>query len=232
MFKKVLMATTFLCFITGTAVADGFYVRGEAGVSVADIDAKGKKFDSESTGYVLGFGLGYDKDLNFGLVQSRGTDNVRVEGLLNFSQHDYTAAFFNGKVALNSDIDTFSFMPSVYYDAKSLHVYKNNDMTVYPYVGGGLGFAYHNVNDTEGSFKHYKVSVSNGDNVDFAWHVGAGLRADVNKNWSVSAGWRYVNLGEVETGSTMKVSKYKFKVKKSEADLDAHQFMASVTYKF
>ena len=59
-----------------------------------------------------------------------------------------------------------------------------------PYLGAGVGFSYMNW-DYRGGLGNYS-----NDDVRFAYALMAGLSYDVNSNWTVDAGYRFLNVPE------------------------------------
>lgn len=80
-----------------------------------------------------------------------------------------------------------------------------------PYVGAGLGTAYlkYNVNGGEAKKTVYNL----------AWQAMAGVTYDINANWTLDAGYRYADLGQIRKNTGNGV--YKFKVRDHEILLGA-----------
>ena len=66
---------------------------------------------------------------------------------------------------------------------------------VTPYIGGGVGVAFHDISDV----KRPPLS-SSGSNTQFAWNVQAGLVFDVTENIALDVGYRYLDLGDAKSG--------------------------------
>ncbi|WP_170984209.1 outer membrane protein [Rhodoligotrophos defluvii] len=66
---------------------------------------------------------------------------------------------------------------------------------VKPYVGGGVGVAFHSISNVD-----KPPFSSSGSSTDFAWNVQAGLAFDVTENIAVDVGYRYVDLGDAKSG--------------------------------
>ena len=209
MFKKILIAAIALCFMSGIALADNYYVGAGAGIAFGEVDVNKNKYDDDLTGFTFDAFVGYNKNLDFGLMKTRGTDSVRLEGLVSYHGFEYD------KKKVKGDIDSVAFLPSVYYDAKSLHVYKSITTVIYPYAGFGLGIGHLDVNDSP---------VSDKSEVSFVWHVGMGIRADVDNDWSTFVGYRYVDMGDIDV-------RYKHN-RHVNVDVTSHDVLAGVAYKF
>jgi len=80
-----------------------------------------------------------------------------------------------------------------------------------PYVGAGLGLAFIN---TKGKFRgsgddsgdeqdfgryEFNLSTKSRTVTNFAWNIGAGVGYEIDKNWTVDLGYRFVGLGSVKT---------------------------------
>ena len=79
-------------------------------------------------------------------------------------------------------------------------------MCLTPFIGAGVGFAYHNV-----SAIHDVGFISNGttgfgygqsdfSESKFAWALHAGVAYNVNSNFKMELAYRYLNMGNVNTG--------------------------------
>lgn len=239
------MATTILALLSfsGAAVADNFYVGAEAGVSVLDMDTNRKHFDDSSNGLNLGLVGGYNKDLNFGVLNNRGTDSVKFEGLVSYRNHNYgrnfNTKFFGHNVRTNigAELETWTFLPGVQYDAKSLYVYKDDRMLVRPYIAGGAGVAHHDLSSVSGRVtvdgKSGTFTGKGSDNTDFAWYIGAGFNVDIGSSWELSVGYRYEDLGSVSSGNRIHVTGGpNLNVGKTRADLTASTVMIRGVHKF
>lgn len=75
------------------------------------------------------------------------------------------------------------------------------DWPVTPFIGATAGWARHHV-------EKIRTVLATGDRSDeheatdvFAWGLGAGASWDFADRWTAEAVWRYMNLGEVSTGT-------------------------------
>lgn len=70
-----------------------------------------------------------------------------------------------------------------------------------PYVGGGVGVAYHEVDQTfftNNIFLQNRIDGQN--NLAFAWQAGAGIGYQISDRAIIDVGYRYVDLGKAESG--------------------------------
>lgn len=79
-----------------------------------------------------------------------------------------------------------------------------------PYFGAGLGIAFINTKhkcqgasyepaDFDNTYDPFDDTYRK-NNTNLAWNIGAGLGYDINDNWTIDAGYRFVSLGKVKTG--------------------------------
>ena len=157
MLRKILLATVISVFPLA-AQADGMYAGVEAGGSYGDISVSRNIFtssESNSLGYDVGGFFGYEKDLKIAIAPKRGNDAVRFEGLLGYRGYNYNSSKrYVGKFgsSVSSDVSSLSFIPGIHYDAKSLYLYKNDKINIYPTASAGVGFSYNKLQNTRGNF--------------------------------------------------------------------------------
>ena len=84
-----------------------------------------------------------------------------------------------------------------------------------PYIGGGVGVAYNrisgftdqgiNVSAGPGGFASPSgTTYANGNKTNFAWALMAGVGYEVTKNLKLDIGYRYLNLGDATTGTSVR----------------------------
>jgi len=79
-------------------------------------------------------------------------------------------------------------------------------MCLTPFIGGGVGFAYHNVSAIHdiGFISNGTTGFGYGQNdfseSKFAWALHAGVAYNVNNNFKMELAYRYLNMGNVNTG--------------------------------
>jgi opacity protein-like surface antigen len=192
----------------------GWYLRGDigwTGYSSVSADYVGRtgvlgavsntKLDDT---WVVGAGVGYQA----GWFRSDVTVDYRSQ-----SEFAGTALgdVFNGNVA------SWSTLLNGYFDLGSWS-------GITPYVGAGVGAAYHyahNWRDISSGEQYY-----NGSNWDFAWAVMAGVAVKVSPNMSVDVGYRYVDLGQPESGVGHTLTTDRIRLD----SVTAHEVRAGVRY--
>ncbi len=73
-----------------------------------------------------------------------------------------------------------------------------------PFVGGGIGFAFHKVHgvsDFDPSDLGGGGFASDNNTTSFAWNVQAGLQYDITPNLVIETTYRYIDLGDAESGA-------------------------------
>ncbi len=132
------------------------------------------------------------------------TDNIRADVTAGYA---FESKLRNSYGDLDADHSALTGFVNVYYDVADFG-------GVTPYVGGGIGVAYHRLSDVEAP-----VDSSDGSNVSFAWNLQAGVSFDVAHNVALDIGYRYVNLGRAKSGGPSA-----FKTN----DIDAHEARVGV----
>ena len=92
------------------------------------------------------------------------------------------------------------------------------------YVSGGIGVGFNNTDATQGATSEFNDETS----TDFAWSLGTGMSGNVSDNWTMDFGYRYVDLGEADTG----VSAFSPFDEHFEGELVTHEVTLGVRYNF
>lgn len=176
-------------------IGGGWYLRGDIGYKVynkpeanfASIKFKDEELDP--TG-VVGVGVGY-----------RVNDLLRTDVTLDYEwDSDFTGraecasscGSFHDEFAT---LDVWTVLWNVYAD---LGYY--NGFT--PYVGAGIGASYVNVKDVwEVENDGTRTEYPNGHKWNLSWALMAGASYEIDENWKIDAGYRYLHIGEVQTKS-------------------------------
>lgn len=194
-------------------VGGGWYLRGDVGVS----HYEGGDVRSESSpnatfyqndfgsGAFAGAGIGYQFSSWFrGDVtgEYRFSKGFKLNDRETFVDQGFT---INGFERAHGDYSSALVLVNGYFDLGTWH-------GLTPFIGGGVGVAYHWLKgfDTV-TYNYYPAlpfqnpGINSGTFRDkskssFAWAVHAGLAYDVTPNVKLELGYRYVNLGKVETG--------------------------------
>lgn len=128
-----------------------------------------------------------------GALGIRLSRQVRLEAELSFSETEMDRLELGalGGFDLGGEIRTYLTMLNVYYDF-------DVPWSVQPFIGGGLGFAWHegDIDDLSG----LAVDASD-DATGIAWQLGGGLKYRVNPDMAFSSGYRYIDGTDLDFGS-------------------------------
>lgn len=112
--------------------------------------------------------------------------NFRIDGILGYRSGADMQEAFGG---LDGDVSTFYGFVNLYYD-----IFTWGRVT--PYVGGGVGFARHSINNIS-----LPPNVAEGSNTQFAWNLQGGVAVAVTNNLSLDVGYRYTDWGDAVSGA-------------------------------
>lgn len=95
---------------------------------------------------------------------------------------------------LHTSIRSTTLMANLYYDLGNYHGFV-------PYVGAGLGVAYHNMGDVSFTENPFLTNTIDGNSdLSFAWAVMAGFGYQVTHNMVLDVGYRYIDMGKIKSG--------------------------------
>ena len=205
----------------------GWYLRGDIGYSItADYDGSFANatahVDIYNEEYKDGFWIG-------GGVGDRWNDWFRTDLTLEY-RHD---ADYSGRTDCagpcgavthtdsSSSISTWLFMANAYVDL-------GNYYGLSPYVGAGAGFAYHTMDTLTGvnSDSTAAVPFASGSATSFAAAAYAGFSYHFTDNLAMDANYRYLWMGDAETGSDG------FGGTVTVEDITTHDFRVGMRYEF
>jgi opacity protein-like surface antigen len=181
----------------------GWYLRGDIGYSIisdfdgsfsntagAHVDIYGEELEE---GWWIGGGVGY-----------RWNDWFRTDLTAEYrSDSDYsgrsncvTACGAVTHTNSSSSLQTWLFLANAYVDLG--HWYG-----ISPYVGAGIGMAYHSMDNLTGvnSDSTPAVPFASGSATSFAAAGYAGMTYHFSESLALDANYRYLYMGEAETGS-------------------------------
>lgn len=207
-------------------IGGGWYLRGDIGykvyrdpkVSFASVDFKNEELDP--TG-VVGVGIGYR--VNDYLRTDLTLDyewNSDFRGTADCIDVSCTGIAYSNEFAT---LDVWTVLWNIYAD---LGYY--NGFT--PYVGAGVGASYVSVKNVNAIHANgRRVKYPSGNKWNFSWALMAGAAYEIDENWTVDAGYRYLNIGEVQTksfASNGEVTGIKYE------NLAAHEVRVGLRYEF
>jgi opacity protein-like surface antigen len=177
--KIIVGAAMLLLSATAAQAANGLYIEGNLGGSFPeeiDISGEGASGNAElKNALVYGGAVGYR------------LNDFRVEANVSYRNSDIDRVTVEG-FALDGagDVGALTGMVNAYYDV-------NLGMPIRPFVGGGVGVARVAID----SGRDALLQVDDEDTA-FAWNLMAGVSYDVSRNLTVSAGYRYLRVGDLE----------------------------------
>jgi opacity protein-like surface antigen len=213
-------------------VIGGWYLRGDIGYKFyADPDvtfndsAVGVDFDDEElddTG-LIGAGIGYQFNPWF-----RADVTVDYEWPSDFEGTTFCPAPCGGAGGAVTNVETGEF--SAITTLANVYVDLGNYYGFSPYVGAGAGVSYLMMDDIVTTSPAGSLDVGDADDWSFAWALMAGLAYHFTPQLALDVGYRYLNLGEVETDTLTDIGAGDGTF--SYDDLQAHEVRVGVRYTF
>lgn len=205
--KTYLMMVSALVLtmaVAATAEArDGFYIAARGGYTDFNVNSKE---DNVSTSAKVELGSGWHASGAIGYKKGY----FRLEGEYIYrddSDDEYPSKTTPGaghKTVLESD----SFMANAYLDIMP-------NYWISPYITGGIGLTRLDLENTDfasgGMVSNKETDSAN----NFTWQVGAGLSLRLNRCLNLDAGYRYIDMGEID-----------------DADMNAHEWYGGLRYTF
>ena len=114
-------------------------------------------------------------------------------------------------------VDSERVMFNGYYNLKEMEM-----ATVY--LSAGIGVSFNKTDATQGASSEFDDETSTA----LAWSLGAGRSRVLTNGWSVDFGYRYVDLGEADTG----MSEFSPWDEHFEGELDTHEAIVGIRYSF
>jgi opacity protein-like surface antigen len=208
--------------------SNGWYLRGDVGVAAYDsgdwtqepLDNNSKIISNEmlsttvGDGAIIGLGVGYQFNPWF-----------RADATLEYRAGVTASGFLRQHTQYGSEDGDVDFYGDNLYNGGKLrsivgllnaYVDMGTWAGVTPFVGVGLGFASNSLSGFtdsgvaseyidgivyNGNSPTYTNSVGSGTATNFAWALHAGLAYTVNPNLKLELSYRYLNLGEAESGN-------------------------------
>lgn len=182
---------------TTASARDGFYLAARGGITDYNLNAKEDKVndkarvDFDSVNMAAG-AVGY----RYSYFRFEGEYTYRED-----QENEYKGGSFAGKS--ESTLESNSIMANVYVDLMP-------NFWISPFVSGGLGMTSLDLTDKDSTGDKQEWSVDN-----FTWSLGAGLSLRLNKCLNLDAGYRYVDMGDI-----------------NEANMNAHEYYGGLRFTF
>lgn len=195
-FLLSILVITYAVFsnITSTlASCDGPYLAIRGGVANHTLgdkdenDATDKKLNIDDNSTMFSGALGY-RYKHFRIEAEYVHRKDAEESVTSF------AALPSGGVVAsrrNSEFSSKSYMANIYWDLSPYTMFT-------PYISAGLGITSleytFRMNDSYGNTVKYEED-------NFTWSVGGGLSAQVTTRFNIDLGYRYYDMGELDSGA-------------------------------
>ena len=218
-------------------LSSGIYLRGDIGVGVQEVGSYYQKQVAEAYGtfgskksdnaFFGGVGIGYRFNNWFrldGTFEYRGagtiqvTDTVYNGGIPGYQNNTYKGdltsmvALFNGYI----DLGTWNCLT--------------------PYLGAGIGYATNRITGfTDEGIVGPSTSLgiaSTSTKSGVAWALMAGVGYEVNKNLTIEAGYRYLNLGDAQSGTIHNARLVESFSPLKAKNIDSHDFRIGMRWNF
>ncbi|MBD3848732.1 opacity protein-like surface antigen [Bosea sp. OAE752] len=221
-------------------ISSGIYLRGDVGVGVQsvskyhqdDVAEFGGSFfgKSDNSTFFAGLGIGYrfNNWLRFDVTgEYRGAGQIGVNDIVfnPFNNGNQTNTY---KGNLTSLVTLFNG----YFDLGTW-----NCLT--PYIGAGIGFTQNRIAGLTdqgalfGNFVGPTLGYANtGTKTNVAWALMAGVGYEVNKNLTLELGYRYLNLGDAQSGRLINAFTGQIQGPLKAKDIDSHDFRIGMRWNF
>lgn len=198
--KKFLTAVSAIaltaCVAVDAQARDGFYLAVRGGMTDPNMNAsedsvtKSAAVDLDTVWFVSG-AFGYKWRY------------FRTEFEYTYRDDYSDSEDLGSGLRANTDLEATSYMINGYIDFLPNYV-------VSPYITGGLGYT-----NLKLSHRATNVRALNWDENNFTWMLGAGLSLRLNKCLNLDAGYRYLDMGDID-----------------KANMNAHEYYAGLRYTF
>ncbi len=212
--------TLLLAGVAGTLFAlnaNAMDIRPYVGAKLlyTDVDANMKWSDAGDTEQHEISDKGFGGALSVGAATKLQYGTLRAE--LEYSKKaDLDNSYTSMGESFDTKLKTQSLMLNAYYDI-------DTGSKITPYVGGGIGLARVELNDQYWKDLYDKKI----DDTNFTWQIGAGIAYAVTDNFSVDAGYRYIDYGNMsETADDG------YDGEKESVDMTANEIYLGMRYNF
>lgn len=180
-----------------TSESYSLYLKGYAGLSMADINRLGR-FDDDANAHDYHWKNKGDMDNAFlgGVgVGARLNDIVRLDGTIEYRAKNTVTGRdrnFSDVRKYEGDVQSTVLLANAYADLLTYH-----DIT--PYVGAGIGMSANHVSDFEVDTNSDNYQTSSKTKWDFAWAIHAGFGIKLSPRVIFDIGYSYSDLGDAKT---------------------------------
>jgi len=198
--KRVwLLPIAVIAVLLGT-VPNAWAGNGDHGryLGLRFIGAYAEVQDSKSTGFTGELQVNHDEDLVAGNALILGyrwkSLPLRTEIEVGYRyRFDYDARDVGATIGYENNLSTVTGLFNAAYEYRN-----SSDFT--PYIGGSIGWAQNNSNVERNNINTGDIEKYQNGEHNFAWGTMIGMTWRFSKHWDLDLGYRYINLGEVDTG--------------------------------
>jgi opacity protein-like surface antigen len=220
-------------------ISSGVYLRGDIGVGVTnygdyrqqEVSQAGGTFiakEDSSTTFFGGAGIGY-----------RFNNWFRVDGTLEYrggATVGATDVVFNPFIGGNQT-NTYKGNLSSIVALFNAYVDLGTWNCLTPYIGAGIGYASNRITGLTDQGLQFTgastlATASDGDKAGLAWALMAGVGYEVNKNLTLEVGYRYLNLGDAQSGRLRNAFLNETYSPVKVKDIDSHDFRIGMRWNF
>lgn len=229
--SAIITALLALVFISVSASANaqqlsGFYVRGDVGGAFGNDTTfsdpgvfNGSTSGNIGSSVIFGGGIGY-----------RFSPLFRSDVTL-----DYIPSFrASGRSSIGStssaNIDSLVGMVNGYFDLNG--AFPNTFGAFQPYLDAGFGFSSNSMGSTTLNAPGGPFNFSSNTNTDFAWALGAGVAYPLSQNLLIDVAYRYIDLGQAQTGTRLTGPGGSITVSPAKGSLSTNIVTAGLRYQF
>lgn len=207
---------SIILFVSLSAFADGFYLRGDLGIGMMDSFKATSVLGSPpappgqtgvsqseldiSSSFQWQAGAGYEIN-DYWRVDITAGQTTRAD----FDGTCIPSQFCPPIQVLEGDYSSTQAFLNGYYHLDRL--FFGEKRAYRPYLGVGLGFAHNEISRIDAkTFQGDPISyVDSASANDFAWRVIAGMSFELTKNLLLDFSYAYMDLGDLKTDSTVNV---------------------------
>lgn len=219
--KKFLFLLTLLLLPAHVFADDGIYLKGNMGIfsmedSTLNLEGDAGDIDIGEVSSDIGFSIntaigksfanGFDLELEYGFKTASLDEATPSDEFAEAYKDAYGEDISDYKEDVDGNIDIHSLMVNAIYNL-------NNQSSITPYVGGGIGVGFTDVEDSS-------------DTV-FAYQVIAGVAFNLSKNVDILVAYRYFGTDDISEEGTF--DGYDIE---GSASVDSHNFEAGFKYSF
>ena len=179
------------------ATAARFYLRGDLGYSFNNAPGMTESgYDlidtSMANTWSYGGGIGWYLTPNW---RTDLTIDYRTDASLRGTLDVASAPFGGGDREFN--VNSTIVLANVYYDFADRAEFN-------PYIGAGIGFANNSAHDGIATDAcGCTAEIEGADHTNFAWALMAGFTHELDRGWSLDAGYRFLSYGSAATGNIL-----------------------------